>query len=72
MKGNTKIPNGTIGTHSEPAVIQQERRPKTIKPDAILSDANMSTNWQERIGLMFRIDGGNEAIDLGMMEGVVL
>lgn len=51
---------------------QQERLSNTIKPDANLSDANMSTNWQERIGLMFRIDGGNEAIDLGMMEGAVL
>ena len=72
MKGNTKIPNGTIGTHSEPAVIQQERLSKTIKPDAILSDANMATNWLERTGLMLRIDGGSEAINLGMMEGVVL
>lgn len=65
MEYNTIPPVSATGT-------QQERRPKTIKPDAILSDANMSTNWQERIGLMFRIDGGNEAIDLGMMEGAVL
>lgn len=65
MKDNTILTAKATGT-------QQERRPKTIKPDAILSDANMSTNWQEHIGLMFRIDGGNEAIDLGMMEGAVL
>ena len=65
MKDNTILPVRATGT-------QQERLSKTIKPDAILSDANMATNWLERIGLMFRIDGGNEAIDLGMMEGVVL
>lgn len=51
---------------------QQERLSKTIKPDAILSDANMATNWLERTGLMLRIDGGSEAINLGMMEGAVL
>lgn len=65
MEYNTIPPVSATGT-------QQERRPKTIKPDAILSDANMSTNWQERTGLMLRIDGGSEAINLGMMEGVVL
>ena len=65
MKDNTILPVSATGT-------QQERLSKTIKPDAILSDANMATNWLERIGLMFRIDGGNEAIDLGMMEGAVL
>ncbi len=65
MEDNTIPPVSATGT-------QQERRPKTIKPDAILSDANMATNWQERIGLMFSIDDGSEAIDLGMMEGVVL
>lgn len=65
MKDNTILPVSATGT-------QQERRPKTIKPDAILSDANMATNWLERTGLMLRIDGGSEAIDLGMMEGAVL
>lgn len=65
MEYNTIPPVSATGT-------QQERRPKTIKPDAILSDANMSTNWLERTGLMLRIDGGSEAINLGMMEGVVL
>jgi len=65
MKDNTILTAKATGT-------QQERLSKTIKPDAILSDANMATNWLERIGLMFSIDDGSEAIDLGMMEGVVL
>lgn len=65
MEYNTIPPVSATGT-------QQERRSKKIKPDAILSDVNMATNWLERIGLMIRIDGGSEAIDLGMMEGVVL
>lgn len=65
MEYNTIPPVSATGT-------QQERRPKTINPDAILSDANMATNWLERTGLMLRIDGGSEAINLGMMEGVVL
>ncbi|MBI0002778.1 hypothetical protein H3S80_01760 [Bartonella sp. M0177] len=65
MEYNTIPPVSATGT-------QQERLSKTIKPDANLSDANMATNWLERTGLMLRIDGGSEAIDLGMMEGVVL
>ena len=65
MEYNTIPPVSATGT-------QQERLSKTIKPDANLSDANMATNWLERTGLMLRIDGGSEAIDLGMMEGAVL